>query len=120
MKTIVYKSITFKIGKDRIDNDMLLQLSIKENLDYLWFHLNSFSSGFVIMCETIDNLKRVHNFSDSDTDDILRYGAKLCLENTKYRNLENIYVIYSPLHKIKKTETPGCVIVLGKKNLIRL
>ena len=118
MKTFIYKNIVFKIGKNKIENDVLLQISIKENLHYIWFHLDSFSSGFVIMYETIDNLKRVHGFHANEISDILMYGAKLCLDNTKYRDLKNIYVIYSPLHKIKTTQTQGSVIVLGKKKLI--
>ena len=79
----IYKNILFKVGKNKIDNDLLLQISIKKNLDYIWFHLDSFSSGFVIMCETIDNLKHVYNFDNNDISDILMYGAKLCLDNTK-------------------------------------
>ena len=118
MKTFLYKNILFKLGKNKIDNDLLLQISIKENLDYIWFHLDTFSSGFVIMCETIDNLKRVHGFDSNEISDILKYGGKLCLNNTKYRHLKNIYVIYSPLHKIKTTQMQGCVVVLGKKKLI--
>lgn len=120
MKISIYKDIVFKIGTNKTENSVLLNLANSENQHYIWFHLNSFASCFVIMYETIDNLKRVHNFDNNEINDILTYGAKLCLENTKYRNLRDIYVVYCPLHKIKTTTIEGCVIVTGKKKLIKI
>tara|TARA_Y100000389_G_scaffold190633_1_gene215684 strand:+ start:49 stop:411 length:363 start_codon:yes stop_codon:yes gene_type:complete len=120
MKISNYKDIVFKIGTNKTENSVLHNLANIENQDYIWFHLNSFSSGFVIMYETIDNLKQVHNFSIDEINDILLYGAKLCLENTKYRNLRDIYVVYCPIKKLKTTTIEGCVIVSGKKNLIKI
>jgi hypothetical protein len=72
------------------------------------------------MYETIDNLKRVHNYSIVEINNILLHGARLCLENTKYRNLSDIYVVYCPIKKLKTTDIEGCVIVTGKKKLIKI
>ena len=50
MKTIIFENecntVTFKIGKNSKENWELLN----ENKNYLWFHLSSFPSCYVICC----------------------------------------------------------------------
>ena len=86
----------------------------KENDKYIWFHLNSFSSGYVIMCSTVNDIDK------SQLNDYLYYGAELCKNNTKYRNLKNLKIIYITLKKLFLTDTVGEVIISGKNNTITI
>ena len=86
----------------------------KENDKYIWFHLNSFSSGYVIMCSTVNDIDK------SQLNDYLYYGAELCKNNTKYRNLKNLKIIYITLKKLFLTDTIGEVIISGKNNTITI
>ena len=81
---------------------------------YKIFHLNFFfyileTYHYCYFSTYIYNLRRicVHMIIK-----YLRYFQVMRL------NKYNTYVIYSLLHKIKTTQTQGCVVVLGKKKLI--
>lgn len=112
MKKVEYNDITYIIGENAQDNWYILDLYKKENDKFIWFHLNSFSSAYVIMCSTINDIDK------SQLNDYLYYGAELCKNNTKYRNLKNLKIIYTTLKKISKTNTIGEVTISGKKNKV--
>ena len=112
MKKIEYNNILYIIGENAQENWNILDFYKKENDKYIWFHLNSFSSGYVIMCSTINDIDK------SQLNDYLYYGAELCKNNTKYRNLKNLKIIYTTLKKLSKTDTIGEVIISGKNNTI--
>ena len=84
MKKIEYNEIIFYIGQNAQENWNILDTSKKLNPDYIWFHLNSFPSCFVIMYSTLYELK------PNNINDYLNYGAYLCKQNTKYRSLKLI------------------------------
>lgn len=114
MKTLEYKDIKFHRGENAIDNFNMLD-KFKCCYDYIWLHLNSFSSGYIIIeIEKKELLKRI------DYQDILNYAANLCKENTKYKNVPNIKIIWTTISKVIKTEKIGEVIISGKKNCIKL
>lgn len=114
MKTEEYKEIKFHRGENAIDNFDLLD-KFKHNPDYIWLHLNSFSSCYIIIeIEKINLLKR------TDYIDILNYAANLCKQNTKYKNVPNIKVMWTTISKIIKSEKIGQVIISGKKNFIKI
>ena len=112
MKKVEYNNITFIIGENAQDNWNILDLYKKENNKYIWFHLNSFSSCYVIMCSTINDIEKL------DIDNYLYYGAQLCKDNTKYRNFKNLKIIYTTLDKLSKTNIIGEVLISGKKKLV--
>ena len=114
MKKIEYNNIIYVIGENSQDNWNILDLYKKENDKYIWFHLNSFSSGYVIMCSTINEIDK------SQLNDYLYYGAELCKNNTKYRNLKNLKIIYTTLKKLSKTDTVGEVLTSGKNNIVTI
>ena len=114
MKKVEYNDITYVIGENAQDNWDILDLYKKENNKYIWFHLNSFSSCYVIMCSTINDIDK------SLINDFLYYGAELCKNNTKYRNLKNLKIIYTTLNKLSKTDTIGEVIISGKYNIVTI
>ena len=113
MKTIIYKTIQFFIGENAQDNFNILDNSLKINPEFLWFHLNSFSSCFVIMHATVHDIK-------NDLDDYLYFAANLCKANSKYKNFRDLKICYTTLKKLKKTEKIGEIIINGKKNIIKL
>lgn len=109
MKIINYNDVSFVLGKNSKENWELLDEYSKTNCNYVWFHLNSFPSGYVIMLsDSINNL------------DLLNYGALLCKENTKYRNLKDLKICYTTLNKLKKTNKIGEVEIIGKPKIIKL
>jgi hypothetical protein len=112
MKKVEYHNITYIIGENAQDNWDILNMYKKENNKFIWFHLNSFPSCYVIMCSTINNLDKsqIHNY--------LHYGAELCKNNTKYKNLKNVKIIYTTLNKLSNTDTIGEVIISGKTNIV--
>ena len=116
MKIETLNNVNYYIGKTAQENWDLLDKFKKENDNYIWFHLNSFPSGYIIMETTIENLKNLN----LDINEYLNYGARLCLDNTKYRNLSNIKIVYTILKKLTKTNKIGEVIICGKRNLITI
>ena len=81
---INYNDVSFVLGENSKENWEILDNYSIINNNYIWFHLNSFPSGYVIMLS--DNIVN---------QDLLNYGALLCKENTKYRNLKNIKICYT-------------------------
>ena len=115
MREIIFENIKFLIGQNSQDNWDLLDSCSKINNEYIWFHLNSFPSCYVIMCSSLTDI------SCADLkNNILNYGAKLCKKNTKYRDLPNLKICYTSLKKLKKTNKIGEVIIVGKKKIIKL
>jgi hypothetical protein len=114
MKQVIYNEIKYIIGESAQENWNILDNANKINNDFIWFHLNSFPSCFVIMYSNIENLR------DNSLNDYLTYGANLCKQNTKYRNLNDLKICYTSLKKLIKTNKIGEVIVSGKKNIIKL
>ena len=115
-----FNNIKFYIGQSAKENWQLLDDSTKINENYIWFHLNSFPSPYVIMHSTIDELTKVIDISDSDIsiDEFLVYGATQCKEYSKYKFLKDLKIMYVPIQKLKKTEKIGEVIVKGKSKII--
>ena len=64
------------------------------------------------MCCSLDNLEI------SQINNYLNFGAELCKNNSKYRNLLNLKIIYTSLKKLTKTDKLGEVIISGKKKII--
>ena len=69
---------------------------------------------YVIMYEELENLE------ENQKSFFLNFGANLCKQKSKYRNFNNLKIIYTKLNKLKKTENTGEVIVSGKKNTITI
>lgn len=93
MKEIIVENISCKLGQNAVENWKLFS---KSKPNFLFFHLTSFPSGYLIMeCDEIPELE------------IIRIGALACKMNTKYLNLKGIYVDYTPCSNVKKGEKVG-------------
>ena len=113
MKLNEYNNIKYYIGENAQDNWDLFEKSKEINENYIWFHLNSFSSPYVIMYACLDEIKM-------NIDSYLNYGANLCLKNSKYEYLKDTKIIYCELKKLKKGNKVGEIIISGKKKLIKV
>ena len=114
MKKSEFMNIEFYIGENANDNWEIFDTCKKEDPDYIWFHLNSFPSPYVIMKATMSNLQ------DNVLNDCLLHGSNLCKQNTKYRDLKDIKICYTSLKKLKKGEKVGEVIIKGKVGIVKL
>tara|TARA_E500000178_G_C16743925_1_gene627275 strand:+ start:30 stop:359 length:330 start_codon:yes stop_codon:yes gene_type:complete len=109
MKIIEYNNVSFVVGQSAKENWDLFDKYLKINNNFIWFHLNSFSSGYVFML-----------YEDIENIELINYGAFLCKENTKYKNLKDIKICYTTLNKLKKTNIIGEIEIIGKTKTIKL
>ena len=114
MKKYIYNGIEYFIGQTAKENWELLDALQKENSDYIWFHLNSFPSPYVIMKNDLLEI------SDQSHSNYLIYGATICRDNTKYRYLKDLKVCYTRLKKLRKGNNIGEVIIKGRPDTIKL
>ena len=117
MRKIEFNSIQFIIGQSAIDNWNIFKEAKAINDNYIWFHLNSFSSPYVIMYASLDDIK---NDPSLNYIDFLNYGANLCKQYSKYTFLKDLKIIYTSLKKLTLSETCGEVIISGKTQIIKL
>ena len=72
----------------------------------LWFHLDSFPSGHIIMqCPA----------EFKPNDDHIRIAAEYTKNNTKYKNRPAVNVVYTNILNIKKAEPVGSVSFIRRK-----
>ena len=120
MKKFVYNNIRFHLGQTANENWILFDEYKKLSPYYMWFHLNSFKSPYVIMEASLEELEKEHKLTISEINDLLNYGASLCKENSKFSFLSNLKIIYCPLKNLTKGNKIGEVIVNNKKKYISL
>jgi predicted ribosome quality control (RQC) complex YloA/Tae2 family protein len=114
MKLYDFNNIKFYVGKSAKENWLLLDNAKNINQNYLWFHLDSFPSPYVIIY--IDPL----DISNCLLNECVQFAATLCKENSKYNYLKNIKIIYLPIKKLSKSTIIGEVIIEGKGKFIKL
>jgi predicted ribosome quality control (RQC) complex YloA/Tae2 family protein len=93
---------TVYIGKNASENWNLVENSDKEDL---WFHLENQPSCHVILKTVGKDINKR----------IITICASLCKENSKYKNLSKISVIYSKIRDIKKGDKIGEIITKNSK-----
>ena len=80
-----------KLGTNKEENWSML----KTNKNFIWMHLHSFPSGYVI----IEN--------ENPTHEILEFGGNLCKSHTKYKNMKNLKICYTTIENVVKGEKVG-------------
>lgn len=94
MKVLTIDGFIVQIGENSKENDNLITNSKSTDM---WFHLSSFPSPHVIV-------------SPGDLSIYITLkAASLCREYSKYKNLKNIYVDYTRISNLRKTENLGQV-----------
>jgi len=94
MKNEIFEETCIKIGERAQENWDLIDSS---NKNYIWIHLNSFPSCHIV----IEN--------ENPTNELLLEGARLCKDNTKYRNLKNLKICYTTISNLIKGKEIGSV-----------
>lgn len=103
MKTFIVKNKTCKLGENAVDNWKLFSKAGNKDI---FFHLTSFSSGYVILeCD---------GFVDKD---MIKASAEICKAGTKYRNLKDIKVDYCFCCNVIKGEIIGEVIFKSRRKV---
>ena len=125
MKVFELNECKFYVGQSAKENWELLDKAKSENQNYIWFHLNSFPSPYVIMWSSIDELIKSENLSvdtseNLSEDKFLNFGAELCKKYSKYKNYKDLKIMYTTVKKLTKTETIGEVDIKGKIKIIKL
>ena len=106
MKTIQVGDYTCLIGGNAQENWDILTQAKK---GYVFFHLSAFPSCYVIL-----------QTEEKVDDTVLQECANLCLKNTKYRNLKNVYVDYTLVSNVKKGEKVGEVYYRKERDVVKI
>jgi predicted ribosome quality control (RQC) complex YloA/Tae2 family protein len=96
MKEIINQETTYWIGRNAQDNWDIIKES-KEK--WVWIHLDKFPSGHVIICKD----------SDTVTDEEIIYGCNICISHSKYKNMQNMSVVYCEIKNLTLGEDVGSV-----------
>ena len=106
MKEYIIDGITYRIGKNAAENTQLIKDSDK---DWMWFHLEKFSSCHVVICHT------------EITNEHIIQAATLVKENSKYK-FENIGINYCKISNLIHGVAVGSVHFISNKQvqLIRI
>ncbi len=103
------KLYSVSIGENSIDNWKIIDSSHQNDL---WFHLDKFPSSHVIL----------HCGNDKISDigkNVLIECANYCKSHSKYKNMDNIGIIYTHIKYVRKGEKTGSVYT-KKSQLITL
>jgi len=114
--------IIYYVGRNAKENWELLDNMKLKNDKYIWFHLNSFASPYVIMEASIDDIEEQKDISGNkiSSNIFLTYGAELCKKYSKYKFMNNIKIMYVNIDKLTKSDKIGAVNVKGKVKLLTL
>lgn len=102
MKKGYIQNFQYILGNSAEENWEILDLSQEY---HILFHLQSFPSCYLILNCDNPNLE------------IIKKCAEICLENTKYKNLKNVYVDYTKIKNVKKGDKIGELIYTSNRQV---
>ena len=100
-------NIEFVIGKNARENFEIIDDAEDH---HMWFHIEGQSSGHIIAKIDEDLDKKTLRY-------IVKQGAVLCKQVSKYARLKNINIVYARIRDVEKTDTIGMVHVSNPKNV---
>ena len=112
MYTEIFNSdYQIRVGKNQQENDYIIRTSSQTSL---WFHLKDFPSAHA----TVTNIKKPGIY----TREVIIRIASLVKDNSKngVNNLQKVSVNYLPIKNVKRTETPGKVILTKSPKTIQV
>ena len=92
MKTFQVDQVLMVLGENASENESLIKES---NTDFIWLHLDKFPSGHIIIQSNIVS------------QSVLQIAAQKCLENTKYKNLKNVSIVFTTISNLNLTDKKG-------------
>ena len=106
MKNIVLQGksieVQFIIGNCAQDNFDAIDIS---GPDDIWFHVRDGSS-----CHVIAKMPAGEKLDKKMMRYIIKQGALLCKQESRYKSSKNLAIIYTKLHNVQKTDIIGSVI----------
>ena len=101
-KFVIIEGKTFEyiIGRSADENHKIID---QANLYDLWFHVSNYPSCHVI-CK-LENKK----YESKLFHKIIKQGALCCKQYCKFKNVQDVSIIYTYIKNITKTKTPGQV-----------
>lgn len=106
MKEIQIGNYICRIGSNAKENWEILGKAKQKNL---FFHLTSFPSCYVIL-QTEEKVDR----------DIMIMCAKICLENTKMKNMSDVYVDCTFIGNVRKGDELGEIYYVNRKKVEKI
>jgi predicted ribosome quality control (RQC) complex YloA/Tae2 family protein len=94
-------NIDFQIGKNAYDNFDIIKAADPNDL---WFHINELAS-----CHVIANMPDDIIFNKKQNMYIIKQGAILCKQNSKYKSQKKLNIVYTQIKNITLADTPGSV-----------
>tara|TARA_Y100001970_G_scaffold269017_1_gene360913 strand:+ start:352 stop:669 length:318 start_codon:yes stop_codon:yes gene_type:complete len=101
----IVDNIIILIGENSEENDNLIK---EKNKKYFWFHLKNGPSPHGIIK------------TDKPTNKQIYICANLVKENSKQKNMKNVYVEYTQLKNIRSTKILGTVILKNSPKYIKI
>ena len=99
--------ITYYIGKNSADNFDVIDMGSPNDI---WFHINGEPS-----CHVIAMLEENIKYNKKELRQIVTQGALLCKENSKFKSMKNVDVVFTNVSNLCKTEILGTVSVSNSK-----
>jgi predicted ribosome quality control (RQC) complex YloA/Tae2 family protein len=99
--------IDYMYGKN--DKGNFDAIDISDEYD-IWMHLKNKESSHVIV--RINKNFNIHNMNQ-----LIKIGAELCKDKSKYKTYKNLEVIYTEIKNIKKTKDLGKVIINDRHSI---
>lgn len=101
--------IEFKLGKNAADNFDIIESSQTNDI---WFHIDDHSS-----CHVIASIPDDTNFNKKQLLYIIKQGAILCKQHSKYKSQQNVSIIYTYIKNVTMTNIIGSVITENTKTI---
>jgi predicted ribosome quality control (RQC) complex YloA/Tae2 family protein len=106
MKVFRNNDIDYIVGKNSKENWKILENADDEDI---WIHLHDCSSPYII----------IKTYKTLDNNDLL-YGGFICKQNSKYKNKNNLKMVFSSVKHVKKGKCIGEVILLEAPNILKI
>jgi len=127
------ESILYKIGRNAKNNIEIIEESHPEDI---WFHVSEESSCHVIAVMNLEHYNTIHNDVTDPEKPYLRYnfipdelskkqfmhivkqGAVICKEYSKYKSKKNVEIIYTNVENVIPTSVVGSVNAFKTKKVV--
>ena len=106
------QSIEYRIGTSANSNFTVIDSAQAEDI---WFHVKSQSSCHVVAMISAYPPK---TFSKKELHSIIKRGALLCKQNSRYKSDPSVDIDYTRLENVQKTKIAGTVILRKTPSVI--
>jgi predicted ribosome quality control (RQC) complex YloA/Tae2 family protein len=101
--------IGFTIGQNALEN--IEAINDAKSTD-LWFHIEDHSS-----CHVIASMPENIKFDKKQTMYIVKQGAILCKQHSRYKSQQNVAVVYTTIQNVSPTHIMGTVTIQNGKTV---